>query len=128
MKKITTILTLTVLLIASCVQKEFDKKKVTFSVDTNGIEDITSIGIRGNFLPNKWKETVPLIDNNNDGVYEITFNEKTAVYGINFKFVKNGKDYELIDKKNREIVFEYKPETIIYKTKFSNSISEITRK
>lgn len=127
MKKITTIVTLAVLLFASCVQKEFDKK-VTFLVDTNGIEDITSIGIRGSFLPNKWKETVPLNDKNNDGVYEITFNEKTAVYGITFKFVKNGKDYELMDKKNREIVFEYKPETIIYKTKFSNSISEITRK
>lgn len=127
MKKIAIIITSVVLLFASCVQKEFDKK-VTFLVDTNGIKDITSIGIRGNFLPNKWKETVPLIDKNNDGVYEITFNEKTAVYGINFKFVKNGVDYELKDEENRQIVFEYKPEIIVYKTKFDNTTSEIIKK
>ncbi|PQJ80004.1 hypothetical protein BTO18_12855 [Polaribacter porphyrae] len=109
------------------MQEEFEKK-VTFIVDTNGIENITSLGIRGNFLPNQWRETVPLKDDDNDGVYEITFNEKTAVYGISFKFVQNGFDYELKNEENRQIVFEYKPETIVYKTKFNNSKSEITRK
>lgn len=116
-----------VITFSNCVQKEH-LKTVTFFVDTNSMENIESIGIRGDFLPNKWKETVPLTDENNDGIYEISFKEKTAVYGISFKFIKNGKEYELKDEKNRQLVFEYKPETIIYKTKFNNKTSEIIRK
>jgi hypothetical protein len=127
MKKYIGILTVVIVLLTSCVQKEFDKK-ITFVVDTNGIENIKSLGIRGNFLPNQWKETVLLTDDNNDGIYEITFNEKTAVYGVSFKFIKNGNEYELIDEKNRQLVFEYKPETIIYRTKFNTKTSEIIRK
>lgn len=127
MKKIITILVLSIVFFSSCVQEEYNKQ-VTFKVDTNGLENIESIGIRGNFLPNQWRESIALSDENNDGVYEITFNEKTAVYGISFKFTKNGNDYELKGKENREIVFEYKPETIIYKTKFNNPISEIIKK
>ena len=127
MKKHIGILTLVIVLLTSCVQKEFDKK-ITFVLGTNGIENIKSLGIRGNFLPNQWKKTVPLTDDNNDGIYEITFNEKTAVYGVSFKFIKNENEYELIDEKNRQLVFEYKPETIIYKTKFNTKTSQITRK
>lgn len=126
MKKYITLITVLALLLTSCVQEEHDKK-ITFLVDTNGIENVESIGIRGDFLPNQWRETVPLSDENKDGIYEISFSEKTAVYGISFKFVKNGKDYELKGENNRELVFEYKPETIIYRTKFNNSTLEITR-
>ncbi|MFK8059533.1 MAG: hypothetical protein AB8B78_05515 [Polaribacter sp.] len=113
-------ITIIILLISfsSCVQKEH-QKKVTFYVDTNGIEDVKSIGIRGDFLPNKWRKTVLLTDENNDGIYEITFSEKTAAYGIEFKFVKNENEFELKGKDNREIVFKYEPETIVYTTKFN---------
>lgn len=127
MKKIITILAIGFVILSSCVQKEYEKK-VTFIVDTNGITDVESLGIRGDFLPNKWRKSYPLTDENKDGVYEVTFTEKTAVSGINFKFVKNGFDYELKDNENREIIFEYKPETIIYDTKFNNPASEIIKK
>jgi len=127
MKKIISILIVVISICTGCVQQEFDKK-VTFLVDTNGVENLESLGIRGDFLPNQWRESYPLTDKNNDGIYEVTFNEKTAVYGISFKFVKNGFDYELKDKENRQIVFEYKPETIIYKAKFDNETSQIIRK
>lgn len=127
MKKLIAIIAFATLVFSSCVQKEFEKE-ITFLVDTNGIENIESLGIRGNFLPNQWRESYPLTDTNNDGIYEVTFKEKTAVYGINFKFVKNGNDYELKGNDNREIIFEYKPETIIYETTFNNNESKITRK
>ena len=127
MKKLIAIIAFATLVFSSCVQKEFEKE-ITFLVDTNGIENIESLGIRGNFLPNQWRESYPLTDTNNDGIYEVTFKEKTAVYGINFKFVKNGNDYELKDSDNRKIIFEYKPETIIYETTFNNNESKITRK
>jgi hypothetical protein len=127
MKKIATLIILITFVFTNCVQKEYEKK-VTFIVDVNGVENIESLGIRGDFLPNKWRKSYPLTDKNKDGIYEVTFNEKTAVYGITFKFVKNGVDYELKDEENRQIVFEYKPEIIVYKTKFNNTTSEIIKK
>ncbi|WP_026776342.1 hypothetical protein [Polaribacter sp. Hel_I_88] len=127
MKKTITILAIGFVILSSCVQKEYEKK-VTFIVDTNGVVEIKSLGIKGDFLPNQWQESYALKDSNNDGIYEVTFTEKTAVAGINFKFVKNGFDYELKDKENREIIFEYKPEVITYKTKFNNPTSEIIKK
>ena len=127
MKKIATLIILITFAFTNCVQKEYEKK-VTFIVDANGVENIESLGIRGDFLPNKWRKSYPLTDKNKDGIYEVTFNEKTAVYGITFKFVKNGVDYELKDEENRQIVFEYKPEIIVYKTKFNNTTPEIIKK
>lgn len=126
MKKMITLAVVTLLIFTNCVQQEFEKT-ITFKVDTNGIEDLESLGIRGDFLPNQWRESVPLTDDDNDGIYEITFTEKTAYYGISFKFVKNGFDYELKEKDNRELVFEYKPENITYITKFNNPKATIKR-
>lgn len=123
MKKIG-ILVLTLITMQSCVQKEYEKT-ITFVVDTKGVENVESIGIRGDFLPKRWNESVPLSDENNDGIYQITFTEKTAVYGIEFKFVKNGYDYELKEQENREIIFKYQPENIIYKTTFNNANVEL---
>lgn len=122
------IISIAALLFASCVQ-ETHTKKVTFSVDMNGVEDVKSVGIRGDFLPNKWRETVPMTDEDGDGIYQISFEEKTAIYGIEFKFVKNNAVFELSGQENREIVFEYKPETIHYKAKFNdNKNIQIDRK
>ena len=126
MKKLIILAVIAMGTFANCVQEEYEKT-ITFKVDTNGIEDIESLGIRGDFLPNQWRESVPLTDDDNDGIYEISFSEKTASYGINFKFVKNGFDYELKEQDNREIVFEYKPENITYITTFNNAKATIKR-
>ncbi len=107
-------------LFASCVQKEH-MKTVTFSVDMNGIENIESVGIKGGFTDQPWRQTIPLLDEDGDGIYEITFNRETAAYGIEFKFVKNDNQIELEGQENRELVFEYKPETIQYQTKYNDT-------
>lgn len=107
-------------LFASCVQKEH-MKTVTFSVDMNGIENVGSVGIKGDFTDQAWRQTIPLSDDDGDGIYEITFNRETAAYGIEFKFVLNEKETELQGQENRELVFEYKPETLVYQTKFNDT-------
>lgn len=107
-------------LFASCVQKEH-LKTVTFSVDMKEIENVTSVGIKGDFTDHAWRQTIPLTDEDGDGIYEITFNRETAAYGIEFKFVKNENQIELEGQDNRELVFEYKPETILYQTKFNDT-------
>ncbi|MFY0602477.1 MAG: hypothetical protein JXQ93_00900 [Flavobacteriaceae bacterium] len=117
---IKTVLLFIGIALSGCVQKEHEKT-VTISVNMNDVKNFESIGIRGDFLPNRWKKTVPMTDENKDGVYEITFTEKTAVYGIEFKFVKNNIEFELQGQNNRELVFEYKPETIEYIATFNNN-------
>ncbi|WP_299361696.1 hypothetical protein [Winogradskyella sp.] len=107
-----------VLTITSCVQ-ETHTKTVTFRVDMSGVENPKNVGVRGNFTSNSWSETEPLTDDNNDGIYEGTFSQKTAVNGIQFKFVNNG-EFELDGQDNRTVTFEYKPETIVYKAVFNN--------
>lgn len=102
----------------SCVQ-ETHTKTVTFKVDMSTVENPQNVGIRGNFTDNSWSDTVPLTDDNNDGIYEGTFSQKTAVNGIQFKFVNND-EFELDGQDNRRIVFEYKPETIVYEAIFNN--------
>ena len=106
--------------LASCVQEEHPKT-ITFSVDMNGIENVANVGIRGDFTDQRWTQTVFLTDEDGDGIYSVTLSQKTAIYGIEFKFVNQGSDYELRDQENREIVFEYKPETIEYIAKFNNN-------
>jgi len=113
--------------LVSCVQKTY-QKTITFKVDMNGIENVENVGIRGNFTPNQWMETVPLTDTNGDGIYEGTFSEKTAASQIQFKFVNQGGDYELKKIDNRIIQFKYQPETIVYEAIFNDPNGKQTLK
>ena len=102
-----------------CVQKQHTKT-VTLKVDTRGITDVTTIGVKGDFTDPRWKVEVPLTDEDKDGIFETTLTQKTAVYAIQFKVIKNGSVYELKGKPNRVLQFEYKPETIVYEVKYND--------
>ncbi|WP_299676533.1 hypothetical protein [uncultured Dokdonia sp.] len=114
----TTLICLALISLASCVQKEH-LKTVTFKVDMTHVEPISQVGIKGEFTNPSWKEIIPLTDANNDGVYELTVSQTTAVSAVEFKFVHNGV-YELLNQKNRVLRFEYKPETLVYEGVFNN--------
>ena len=122
MKYLRLILISTLFITQSCVQ-ETHTKTVTFKVDMNAIENVSNVGVKGNFTDNPWNETASLIDDNRDGIYEGTFSQKTAVNSIEFKFVHND-NYELKGQDNRSIQFEYKPETIVYEGGFNNPNGE----
>lgn len=104
--------------LASCVQKEH-LKTITFAVDMNGITVDGVVGIRGQFPTSNWQKTIPMNDPNGDGIYEVTFTEKTAKNSVEFKFI-NGDTYELQGLDNRVLKFEYKPQTIRYDAIFNN--------
>jgi hypothetical protein len=112
---------------ASCVQEQH-LKTVQVKIDMRGVEDVKSICVKGNFTNPRWKVEVPLTDENKDGVYETSLSQKTAVSGIEFKFVKNGEIYELKGKPNRVLRFEYKPENIIYSAKFNDTESVVIQR
>ena len=125
MKQILSTLALILLFCTtSCVQ-ETHLKSITFKVDMNQVENVGNVGIRGNFTNPSWEQLIPLTDDNNDGIYEATLSQKTAVNAIRFKFVNQGV-YELKDQPNRKLEFEYKPETILYEAIFDKSEATIT--
>ncbi|WP_046758747.1 hypothetical protein [Kordia jejudonensis] len=106
-------------LCTSCVQ-ETHLKTVTFKVDMNGVSAIENVGLKGNFTNPSWKQIIPLTDENNDGIYEATLSQKTAVSAIQFKFVNQGQ-YELKDAPNRTLQFEYKPQKVTYEATFNDA-------
>ncbi|MBC8756324.1 hypothetical protein H2O64_16740 [Kordia sp. YSTF-M3] len=117
MKKLIILSTIILAIsLQSCVQ-ETHEKTVTFKVDMNGLSTVENVGLKGNFTNPSWKVTIPLTDENNDGIYEGTFSKKTATSSIRFKFV-NQKQYELKDQPNRTLQFEYKPQTLVYEATF----------
>lgn len=127
MKILKLILTsIVILLITSCVQ-ETQLKTITVVVDMNAFENVSKVGIRGGSNPMSWEETMYLSDEDGDGLYETTFEIRSASYDLSFKFVNNNNEFELQDQNNRSIPFDYKPETIIYTTVFNNPQHTITK-
>lgn len=110
------------LLLVSCVQKEHEKT-ITFKVDMRDVENANEVGVRGNFTNPSWQKTIPITDQDEDGIYTVSLSRVTAAYSITFKFVNNNSDYELRDKENRQIVFKYQPEIIEYSAVFNDAKS-----
>lgn len=102
----------------SCVQEEH-LKTVTFKLDASNLEEPTNIGVRGQFTSPQWQVTVPLKDEDGDGIFETTLTQKTAQTWVEFKFVHRDSILELPCQPNRQITFEYQPERIIYSAVFN---------
>jgi hypothetical protein len=113
--------------VTSCVQ-DAHLKTITVKIDMTTIENPAKVGIRGTH-PLSWDETTYLNDPDGDGIYEDTFQIYATGNTVEFKFVNNGTEFELQDKSNRILSFEFKPETIIYEAIFNNTTAiKITRK
>ena len=107
------------LIMASCVQEEH-LKTVPFKVNMSQLENVNNVGIRGQFTSPPWEVTVPMKDENNDGIYEVTLSEMTAQSSVDFKFVNQNDQFELECKPNRSLNFEYRPETLEYSALYNN--------
>lgn len=116
-KKYYTIIIALVFL--NCVQ-ETHTKTITIMVDMNAMDNPSEVGIRGSYPPLSWNRSLLMQDDNNDGIYETTFEMNTANYDVEFKFVNNDSIFELKNQANRNLTFDYKPETILYRAVFDN--------
>ena len=103
----------------SCVQKEH-QKEVTFIVDVSQVENVESVGLRGQFTSPPWQVTIPLSKGEKNGSYRVSLIETTAQNQVEFKFVVNEDEFELKDQPNRIITFSYQPEEIVYEATFNN--------
>lgn len=111
-------LALTLGLLNSCVQKEH-LKTVTFRVDMSNVEKAENVGIRGQFTNPPWAVTIPMLDDDGDGTYELTISKMTAQSSVDFKFVNQNDQFELECGPNRSLSFEYRPEAIVYDAVFN---------
>jgi hypothetical protein len=102
-----------------CVQQTH-LKTITFKVDVRGMETISRVGVKGNFSKSPWNEVVDMTDTNGDGIHEVTITKKTGQNGLEFKFVDQKGDYELQNRPNRTLQFQYKPEQLVYEGIFNN--------
>ena len=119
MKKIILLVSSCVLLLMNaCVQKEH-AKTVTFQVDMTQEPAVKQVGLKGQFTIPSWEVTIPMTDEDGDGVYEVTLTEMTAQSSTRFKFVKGEEEMELACKPNRSLEFTYQPETIRYTAIFN---------
>ncbi len=94
----------------NCVQPTF-KQEVNFSIDMRNVDTFNTVGIRGNFEPLSWKEDLILEDPNSDGIYTKSIVFDSPFTSIEFKFVKDNKEYELKDKANRRLEFSKERKT-----------------
>ena len=105
-------------LIVSCVQQEHEKE-ITFKVVMQENEKVESIGLRHQFTSPPWQVTIPLEDEDGDGVFEVQIVEQTAQSVLEFKFVDSNDNFELEGKPNRVLEFEYYPQIISYSAEFN---------
>jgi len=126
MKTTKHLITLLILIVLSSCVQDTPKKEITVKLDMTNVENASQVGIRGTF-PLSWDETTYLQDTDGDGIYEGEFTIYTASNAINFKFVNNDDTFELKDKDNRTLAFEFQPETITIEAVFNDPNTKIIK-
>lgn len=88
----------------SCVQ-EMRPIEIEFSVDVNGLQDVHSVGIIGEYQPMSWQRPISLNDEDGDGIYDKTITIQAAYNYSEFKYVLNDSIIELEGQGNRIVEF-----------------------
>lgn len=97
------------LLMSSCVQKTY-KRTVVVTLDVSKVDNIQSVGIRGNGQPLSWENDYPMQEIVKDSLYKAIITTETGYLFAEGKCTVNG-NFELQDKPNRRIEFDTKKDT-----------------
>lgn len=97
------------LLMCSCVQKTH-KRIVVVTLDVSKVDNIKSVGIRGNGQPLTWETDYPMQEIVKDSLYKAIITTETGYLFAEGKCTVNG-DFELQDQPNRRINFDTKNDT-----------------
>jgi len=114
MKKLIGILSF--FLFLNCVQKTYDRK-VVYTLEIKGKDNIKSVGIRGNDKPLNWEQDFPMEAIKPNKLYQTTVTYKTGYKFTEVKFVVDNK-FELKESPNRRIEFKNNG-TTYYKATFN---------
>jgi len=116
MKLFTLIIFTVAILFTGCVQKTY-KKTVVFELNTAGMGDVKTAGIRGKDKPLSWDYDLEMTATKKDSLYTATFTGVTGYRFTQVKFVVNG-EFELQNESNRRVVFA-EGDTTFYKATFN---------
>ena len=97
------------LLMSSCVQKTY-KRTVVVTLDVSKVDNIQSVGIRGNGNPLNWENDYPMQEIVKDSLYKAIITTETGYLFAEGKCTVNG-NFELQDQPNRRIEFDTKKDT-----------------
>jgi len=97
------------LLCFACVQPTIPHK-IEVELDMRRVENIQTVGIRGEYPPLSWNEDFALSDPDGDGIYTGNFIMDIPYDDFRYKFVLNGSEFELPGQDNRVMNFEGKTE------------------
>ncbi len=117
MKNYSSIFLIVLLLVMACVQKSY-KRTVVFLLNTAGIPNIQTVGLRGEGNPLSWDTDIEMQPIIKDSIYKATITTVTGYLYTDVKFTING-TLELKDAGNRKVVFS-KGDTTIYEAVFNN--------
>jgi hypothetical protein len=115
-KNILTISCFLFLFCTSCVQKTYTKT-VVFLLNVSNINEIKTVGIRGNNKPLSWDYNFEMKAFNGDTLYKATVTFITGYKFAETKFVVNDV-FELQEQSNRRINFSDK-DTTVYMARFN---------
>lgn len=107
--KTTFKIVLFLILMTGCVQKA-SKRIVVVSVDVSKIDNVKSVGIRGNGKPLSWETDLPMHEIVKDSLYRGIINTTTGYLFTECKFTVNG-NFELQNQANRRIIFDNQKDT-----------------
>ena len=93
----------------SCVQPT-TPHAIEVELDMRKVENIQSVGIRGEYPPLSWNEDFALTDPDGDSIYTGSFIMDIPYDDFRYKFVLNGSEFELQGQDNRILNFEGKTE------------------
>ncbi len=97
------------IVLTACVQKTH-KRIVVATLDVSKINDISSVGIRGNGKPLSWETDYPMQEVVKDSLYKAIITTDTGYLFAEGKFTVNG-NYELQGRPNRRFVFDTQKDT-----------------
>lgn len=101
---------------SACVQPAYNKT-VVLTLKVNGIQDIQTVGVRGEGSPLSWNKDLLLEPVVPDSLYTVTVTGRTAYTFTEIKFTVNGQ-FELEGKPNRRL--EFAPgDTTFYQATFN---------
>ena len=103
--------------VASCVQQS-SNKTIIVKLNVEGIQNIQTVGIRGEEKPLSWEYDLELKPIIKDTLYVATFSMVTGYTLTEAKFTVNGQ-FELTEKNNRKIMFA-NSDTTVYEAKFDS--------
>ena len=106
--------------LSGCVQPAYDRT-IVYELDTTGVSNVQSVGVRGRDKPLSWNTDVAMAQGVPGGPYVVAITYRTGYLVTEVKFTMNG-EFELANKDNRIVRMSRTStggDTTVYRAKYN---------